>query len=151
MFCVFFLLYELRSMRSQTYLPAIPLRSYIEKYEVVEQNSLSVYKVLPGLNMVMGFQYRGAISKIENGTEEQLSTAGVTGLADRFKMFSAISPVGSVLVYLNTTGLAAFCRIPANEVFNKSVPLDHFFFRKQSEKFVNACMKPVVMKSASTC
>lgn len=119
------------TMRFDTYLPRERLRPYVKHYAVSENLAESEYKVLPGPGMVIGFQYSGNLSVITASREEQLASAGITGLADGYKVFKNIAGTGTFLVYFTEVGFAQFASYPANELFNLSVSLEHVFEKQK--------------------
>ena len=114
-------------MKFDKYFPSEPLKPYI-KYFVVSENDLATeYKVFPSTGLVIGFQYSGHLATIKDNTENKLSSAGITGVTDRYKIFKNSAGIGTVLVYFTETGFAHFASHPANELFNLSVSLDNIF------------------------
>lgn len=117
-------------MKFDKYLPTDKLKPYI-KYFVVSENDLeSAYKVFPSMGLVVGFQYKGQLSSIKDNIENKLTTAGITGITDSFKVFKNSANIGTVLVYFTETGFTHFTVHPANELFNLSLSLDNIFDRK---------------------
>lgn len=114
-------------MKFEKHLPAPQLTQYIKYYVVSENHVANEYKVLPNTGLVIGFQYKGKLSVVSNGIENKLATAGITGIADSYKVFKNTAGVGTVLVYFTETGFAHFATAPANELFNLSVPLHDIF------------------------
>src|SRR5690606_10253799 len=97
----------------------------------VSENDLeSAYKVFPSMGLVVGFQYKGQLSSIKDNIENKLTTAGITGITDSFKVFKNSANIGTVLVYFTETGFTHFTVHPANELFNLSLSLDNIFDRK---------------------
>lgn len=82
---------------------------------------------MPGTSLVLGFQYAGRLSMIDREEQTQLSTAGITGMLDKFRNFRNSRNTGTILVYFTETGLAHFTFCPANELFNQSISLEHIF------------------------
>lgn len=110
-----------------TYQPVERLRPFIKYYALTETEAESTYKVFPTTGMVLGFQYRGQLAVIHDGSETPLYSAGITGISDAFKLFKNRHNTGSILVYFTETGFAHFATPPANELFNLSISLDHIF------------------------
>lgn len=113
-------------MRFEKHLPAERLRPYIKYYVVSETEARSEYKVFPAPGIVIGFQYRGNLAIVEN-TEVPLATAGISGIADHYKVFRNSPNIGTILVYFSESGFAHFGAPPAHELFNLSVSLDQIF------------------------
>ena len=114
-------------MRFDKFIPADGLKPYI-KYFIVSENELeNNYKVLPSPGIVIGFQYKGKLATIKDNKESKLTSAGITGIADSYKIFKNSAGIGTVLVYFTETGFAHFAANPANELFNVSISLDNIF------------------------
>jgi AraC-like DNA-binding protein len=117
-------------MRFDKFIPTDQLKPYI-KYFVVSENELeNVYKVFPSSGLVIGFQYKGQLATIKENTESRLSSAGITGITDGYKIFKNSAHVGTVLVYFTEIGFTHFVSHPANELFNLSLPLGDVFDKK---------------------
>lgn len=118
-------------MRFEKFIPADPLKPYIRHFIISENSDAHTYKVFPGTDLVMGFQYSGKLARLSNEIKTNLSTAGITGLVDRPAIFQNTPDIGTVLVFFTEPGFAAFSSCPANELFNQSVSLDDVFDRQQ--------------------
>lgn len=114
-------------MKFEKHFPTEKLKPYI-KYFVVAENELETeYKVFPSLGLVIGFQYKGQLATIKNNTETKLTSAGITGFTDRYKIFKNTADIGTVLVYFTEIGFTHFASHPANELFNLSLSLNDIF------------------------
>jgi len=114
-------------MKFDKHFPTEQLRPYI-KYFVVSENELeNEYKVLPSSGLVIGFQYKGRLSTLKDNKESKLTTAGITGITDSYKVFKNSANIGTVLVYFTETGFTHFALHPANYLFNLSLSLDYIF------------------------
>lgn len=111
-------------MTFQAYLPRPQLRPYIKRFVISETANAQDYKILPDTSLVMGFQYSGQLAYLDNDTSVTLSTAGITGLTDTFRIFRSSNTIGSVLVIFTETGAHAFFREPLHELFRESLALD---------------------------
>ena len=118
-------------MRFDAYIPHEQLKSIVSRFVISEQPEPSAYQVFPNIAPVFGFQFSGQLSVVEDGTQSPLSQAGVTGLANRYKVFSNAPATGTVLVYLTELGLSQLTRCPAIHFFNQSIPLDQIFDRSK--------------------
>ena len=117
-------------MKFDKHFPTDPLKPYI-KYFVVSENELeNEYKVFPSSGLVIGFQYKGQLATIKENTESRLTSAGVTGITDGYKIFKNSADIGTILVYFTEIGFTHFASHPANELFNLSLSLDDIFDRK---------------------
>ena len=114
-------------MKFDKHFPIDKLKNYI-KYYVVSENELeNEYKVFPSSGLVIGFQYKGQLATVKNNTESKLTSAGITGISDSYKIFKNSAGIGTVLVYFTEIGFAHFSLNPANELFNLSLSLDDVF------------------------
>ena len=117
-------------MKFDKHFPTDQLKPYI-KYFVVSENELkNEYKVFPSSGLVIGFQYKGQLATINNNTENKLTSAGITGITDGYKIFKNSADIGTVLIYFTEIGFTHFASHPANELFNLSLSLDDVFDRK---------------------
>lgn len=114
-------------MRFDKFIPADRLKPYIKYFAVSENDIVSAYKIFPSTGLVIGFQYHGRLATIKDETEDNLSTAGITGISDSYKIFKNSVNIGTVLVFFTETGLTHFASHPANELFNQSISLDNIF------------------------
>jgi AraC-like DNA-binding protein len=114
-------------MKFDKHFPTEKLKPYI-KYFVVSENELeSEYKVFPSSGLVIGFQYKGQLATIRNNSESKLTSAGITGISDGYKIFKNSNDTGTVLVFFTEVGFTHFATHPANELFNLSISLDDIF------------------------
>jgi AraC-like DNA-binding protein len=129
-------------MKFDKYFPTDQLKPYI-KYFVVSENELeSEYKVFPSSGLVIGFQYKGKLANIKDTTVSKLSSAGITGITDGYKIFKNSADIGTILVYFTEIGFTHFASHPAHELFNLSLSLDDIFDKNSvsevEEKLVSA-------------
>ncbi|RRB07021.1 helix-turn-helix domain-containing protein [Larkinella rosea] len=118
-------------MRFDSFIPIDRLKPYISHFVISEKNHESVYKVFPGTSLVIGIQYGGSLKTGKTGIETNLSTAGITGIADEVKLFSNSAHIGTILIYFTELGLAHFTSCPANELFNLNVSLENIFEKQK--------------------
>ncbi len=114
-------------MKFEKHLPTDKLKDYIKYYVVSEMDRESEYKVLPSSGLVMGFQYRGQISSIKNKSLNKMTSAGISGIADGYKVFKNSDNIGTILVYFSDIGFTHFSSRPANELFDLIISLDDIF------------------------
>ncbi len=114
-------------MKFDKYFPTGRLRPYIHYFVVSENEQQSEYTVFPASGLVIGFQYKGRLSVVRDKASVQLASAGVTGISDRYSIFSNSAGTGTVLVYFTEIGFAHFTAVPVNELFNLSLSLDELF------------------------
>lgn len=118
-------------MKFEKHLPAEALQPYIRHYVVSENDTAKEYKVFPSTGLVIGFQYKGQLATIQDMTESKLSSAGITGISDSYKVFKSSPNIGTILVYFTEIGFTHFAAHPAHELFNQSISLDYLFDRDQ--------------------
>jgi len=114
-------------MKFDKHFPAGKLKNYIKYYVISEMDLESEYKVFPSSGLVIGFQYKGQISSINDKTLYKLTSAGITGISDSYKTFKNSINIGTVLVYFTEIGFTHFSSRPANELFNVITSLDDIF------------------------
>ncbi|MBK7966127.1 MAG: helix-turn-helix transcriptional regulator [Bacteroidetes bacterium] len=114
-------------MKFDKHFPIEKLKDYIKYYVVSENDLENEYKVLPSAGLVIGFQYKGQLSSIKDNTLNKLSSAGITGISDSYKIFKNTTDIGTILVYFTEIGFTHFSSNPANELFNLSLSLDDIF------------------------
>lgn len=114
-----------------SHIPCDVLKPYVKTFVITESDEESVYKIFPGTEVVMGFQYQGSLSRLEQGKPLPLAAAGITGLLDSYRIFKNSGNTGTVLVYFSPGGAARFFRQPIHELFAESVSLDNFILRSE--------------------
>ena len=114
-------------MKFDKFIPTDQLKPYIRQFVLLENELENEYKVFPSSGLVIGFQYKGKLSAIKNNKESKLTSAGITGIADSYKIFKNSADTGTVLVYFTEIGFTHFASNPANELFNLSLSLDVIF------------------------
>ena len=118
-------------MRFDIYAPCDALKPYIRHFAISESQQESHYKILPDTGVVIGFQYSGRLSYIADDHETPLSTAGITGINDRYRIFHNSPHVSSILVFFAEGGAAVFFRQPVDELFRESISLDNFMLNSE--------------------
>jgi AraC-like DNA-binding protein len=118
-------------MKSETYIPSDALKPYIKSFIIQETDKEQIYKVLPDTGIVIGFQYKGRLSYLENKNETPLSVSGVTGLLDSYRIFKNSPDIGTILVLFKEAGATPFFKQPLHELFRESLSLDNFMLRSE--------------------
>jgi AraC-like DNA-binding protein len=118
-------------MRFDTYIPSDILKPYVKNFVISESEEEKIYKVLPETGLVIGFQYKGKLSHIDNEKEIHLSASGITGLRDSYRLFKNSPNIGTLLVFFKEAGAAVFFKQPVHELFRESVSLDNFMLRSE--------------------
>jgi len=121
-------------MKFDKHLPTDKLKDYIRYYVVSEMDLESEYKVFPSSGLVMGFQYKGRISSVKDQTVHKMTSAGITGIFDTYKVFRNSDNIGTVLVYFSEAGFAHFSSLPANELSGLVVSLDDIFEKSKVDE-----------------
>jgi AraC-like DNA-binding protein len=118
-------------MKTLTFLPCDILKPFVKSFVVSEVEKEGSYKVLPDTGLVIGFQYKGRLYRIEGNKSSALANAGITGLADVSRIFHNSDNIGTVLVFFREAGAYQFFRQPLHELFKESVSLDNFMLRSE--------------------
>ena len=118
-------------MKNLTFLPCDILKPFIKSFVISEVEEEGRYKVLPDTGLVIGFQYKGTLHKIEDDKPLPLAISGITGLADHTRTFRNSTNTGTVLVFFKEAGASPFFRQPFHELFRESVSLDNFMLRSE--------------------
>ncbi len=114
-------------MGFKKFAPSSSLRACVAWLAVSDTAAGEEYPVLPNPGLVMGFQFSGSISRINNGVAAPLNSTGITGITSGATTFRTMPGTGTVLVYFTETGFARFSRMPVHELYNRSQPLDDLF------------------------
>lgn len=114
-------------MKFDKHFPTDKLKDYIKYYVVSENDVENQYKVFPSSGLVIGFQYKGQLATIKDNSVNKLTSAGITGITDSYKIFRNSAGIGTVLVYFTEVGFTHFNSNPAHELFNLSLSLDDIF------------------------
>jgi AraC-like DNA-binding protein len=118
-------------VKFDSYIPCDILKPYIRILAISESELASDYKVLPGTELVIGFQFKGQLSYSDGGKKIPLAPSGLTGLMDQFRIFTSTADIGSVLVFFKEGAAVSFFREPIHELFRESISLDHFMLRSE--------------------
>ncbi len=90
------------------FLPHEALRPYISFYTVGENYGAESYRVIPRPAVVMGVQYKGAITVVNSDGERRLTASGLTGVNDSTRMYRSSADTGTVLIEFTPSGAARF-------------------------------------------
>lgn len=118
-------------MKFDTYIPSDILKPYIRILAISESEVANEYKVLPGTELVIGFQYKGRLYHNDGDKNIPLASSGLTGLMDQYRIFSHTEGIGTVLVFFKEGAAVSFFRQPIHELFRESISLDHFMLRSE--------------------
>ncbi|PJJ84291.1 helix-turn-helix transcriptional regulator [Mucilaginibacter auburnensis] len=122
-------------MRFDVFFPSPQLMPYVKHIIISENEQASQYRVLPDTALVIGFQYRGALSYTDGTLQHKLSDAGITGLRDSSRTFLNTPNIGTVLVVLRENGAARLLKQNLHELFGESVSVEHFFSNSEFNQF----------------
>ncbi len=112
-------------MPLRTYPPRDTLRPWVRAYTLAEADALgNTHAVLPGLEPVLGLQYRGRVEALRDGSATMLGTIGITGLQDQVRTYRDLPRTGTVLVFFHPWGAAAFLPVPMHALAGRSVALE---------------------------
>lgn len=104
--------------------PADALRPWVAGYSIQESDgSGAVHEVLPGLQPVLGFQYRGRMSTLLPRGEILLEASGITGLQSGKRRYRSLPGAATLLVRFHPWGAAAFMPAPMHELVDCSLGL----------------------------
>lgn len=133
-------------MEYENYIPSDPLKPFIRLFAIQEVAEEATYKVLPDTAVVIGFQYKGRLFRVNDGNAIALDTSGISGLADHHRSFRNLPGTGTILVFFKEAGAAPFFRQPLHEIFRESVSLENFMLRSEllclEEQLIEAPTNP---------
>lgn len=118
-------------MKNESFIPCDALKPFVQSIVVTETDDESTYHVLPDTGLVIGFQYKGRLFRMQDNIEIPLTVSGISGLADHRRKFKNTPHIGTVLVVFKPAGASHFFRQPLHELFRESVSLDNFMLRSE--------------------
>jgi AraC-like DNA-binding protein len=118
-------------VKNSTFLPCDILKPFIKSFVITETELEGTYKVLPDTGLVIGFQFKGRLQRIENNNSASLAISGISGLADHSRTFRNSNGTGTILVLFKEAGASQFFHQPLHELFRESVSLDNFMLRSE--------------------
>lgn len=133
-------------LQYETYIPCDLLRPFIRSFAIQEVKEEETYRVLPDTGVVIGFQYKGKLYRLNKEESVALDISGISGLADHSRTFWNQSGTATILVFFKEAGAVPFFRQPLHEIFRESVSLDNFMLRSEllslEEQLVEAPTNP---------
>ena len=143
-------------MNIQRYRPAARLTPFVKEFFIIESDGVMDSKILPDTSLVMALRYKGNTQRlvepnmiVEGGKKgagagsEKSAVAAVepavtasgtsvepgvlTGLRRSHRVMRYSRDTGNILVLFKEGGLVAFSRVPANELFDVTIPAENFF------------------------
>jgi len=118
-------------MKFEIYIPCDLLKPYVKSLAIQETEGERTYKILPDTGIVIGFQFKGGLFRLDSGKEDRLSTSGISGLSNQYKLFKNTPAIGTVLVTFKEAGATPFFKQPLHEIFHESISLDNFMLRSE--------------------
>ena len=97
-------------MKFDKHFPTERLTPYIKYFVVSENETESEYKVFPSSGLVIGFQYKGQLTSLQENAISKLASAGITGMSDSYKIFKNSTRIGTILVYFNETDVGGHAK-----------------------------------------
>jgi len=110
-------------MRLQRFLPILALQPMIREFILIEADEGTDSTVIPDTSLVMSLRYRGQVKK----GEELIPGVVLSGLRRSARQFSYAPQTANFLILFKEGGLAAFTRLPANELFDQTVEAENLF------------------------
>lgn len=116
-----------------TYLPAEILKPFVKSFAISKSEKANSYRILPDTSIVMGFQFSGKLSYAENNQIIPLSSAGITGLRNTYRVFNNTENTNTVLVMFSEAGAGMFFNLSMHEIYGSSLSLDDLILRSQMD------------------
>jgi AraC-like DNA-binding protein len=120
-----------------TYIPADILKPFVKSFAISKSEKADSYKIVPDTSIVMGFQFSGKLSYTENNTIVPLSSAGITGLRNTYRMFNNSENTNTILVMFSEAGAGMFFNQSMHEIYGSSLSLDDLILRSQMDVIVD--------------
>lgn len=114
-------------MKTSLYIPTGQLTFFIKAFRIIESESELVNRVLPDTSFAMAFCFAGQISYLHDNNKTALSATALSGLRKSVRLINYAPKTSALIVQFKETGISAFLKQPAHELFEESVSLDSFF------------------------
>jgi len=114
-------------MQFETYTPTELLRPFVKAFMIIESENEMTNRVVPNTSFALAFRLRGQISYIHENTKIVLPAAAFSGLRKSVRLIQYAPHTAAIIVLFRETGVSAFVKQPANELFEQSISLDNFF------------------------
>jgi len=118
--------------------PSARLAPYVREFLIIESDGTMDSKILPDTSLVMSLRYKGATRRVEMAEESPFSPSVLTGLRRSHRVMRYSPDTGNILVLFNEGGLVAFSRVPANELFDMTIPAENFFAKADMRDVLEA-------------
>ncbi|WP_168120883.1 AraC family transcriptional regulator [Paenibacillus sp. HB172176] len=99
------------------------LAPYVEKMVWIGNGSAEPFIVYPDIHHVMGIQNIGHMTIVNDGQQQLLDSAGLTGIHHNQKLFQASASLSSVLIYFKPAALYRWSLCSPREIAARSVSL----------------------------
>jgi len=114
-------------MKIEKFLPSAILMPFVREFIIIESDLDTDSKPLPDTAMVMTFQYRGKVSRMEGEKKGTLPAMAMAGLRMSARHFYYAKGTANLLILFTEGGMNAFSRMPAHELFEEHVPSENLF------------------------
>jgi AraC-like DNA-binding protein len=123
-------------MNIRRYHPSALLAPYIKEFFIIESDGMMDSRILPDTSLVMALRYKGIVQRVE-ASVAAVAPGVITGLRRSHRLMRYSPDTGNLLVLFKEGGLAAFTRIPANELFDMTIPAENFFAKAAIQDLVD--------------
>ena len=113
-------------MNVQRFHPNARLTPFVKEFLIIESDGMVDSKILPDTSLVMALRYKGSTQRIEDPADA-VAPGVLTGLRRSHRVMRYSRDTGNILVLFKEGGLVAFSRVPANELFDVTIPAENFF------------------------
>jgi len=113
-------------MKITTYIPTAQLKPFIKDYKIIESQHDTTNQVVPNTSFALAFRLSGQISYINNDRSVDLPNIALSGLRKSVRFIHYKKNSGTLIVSFSEQGLSAFFRQPLYDLFEQTVPLDHY-------------------------
>lgn len=114
-------------MNVQRFHPSPVLMPFIREFITIESDLGMDSNILPDTSMMMAFRYKGKVHNIEGEKTETLSSAAISGLRRSYRLVHYSREAANLLVAFKESGLAAFSKLPAHELFQLTISAENLF------------------------
>lgn len=120
-------------MKSEQHIPSDLLKPFIKTFLIIESETGSKNLILPDTSMVMAFRIKGSVRFHAENKTELLPSSVITGLRRSSRTMDYAPGTATLLVIFTEGGVASFFKEPLHELFNRSLSIDHFVDRQQTQ------------------
>lgn len=107
--------------------PSAALAPFIREYLVIESGTNVLNRTIPDTALVLSFRYGGRIFQGPAGEAELLPGTVLSGLRKQSREFRYERGAANLLAICREGALHAFSRMPAHEVFGRSIDTENLF------------------------